>query len=88
MEDKRLVQAEQLIAWLAQEMKYVARNRPLPSVQDMKRLCRGNTMQIWAFVLEHIRSVKYDFCFLTQRRRECENLIGISTSTFKEPLRK
>jgi hypothetical protein len=72
MDDKREQFAQSVLTWILEEMRY----RPdttgkfagasLPTIQDLKKLCRGNTVAMWQYFLDHIRSKRYTqlfFCF-------------------------
>lgn len=44
--------AEAIIEWLQQEMGY----RASPSAEALRRICRGNMMLVWKFLLDRVKS--------------------------------
>ena len=44
--------AEAIIEWLQQEMGY----RASPTPEALRRICRGNMMLVWKFLLERVKS--------------------------------
>lgn len=62
MDDKRVAVAEALARWTQEEVKYVpsgkyARSAP-PTAQELRTLCRGNTIPFWDYVAHRVRSEK------------------------------
>lgn len=57
-------QPEAILEWLQQEMgyrphgRYISSNKPLPSPEDLKKICRGNMLPVWNFLLQRVRSEK------------------------------
>lgn len=57
-------QPEAILEWLQQEMgyrphgRYLSSNKPLPSPEDLKKICRGNMLPVWNFLLQRVRSEK------------------------------
>lgn len=47
-------QAETILKWLQQEMGY---QNP-PSVDSLRKICRGNMIPVWKFLLERVKSEK------------------------------
>lgn len=47
--------AAKIIQWLTNELQY----KPTVSVNELKKLCRGNMIHIWNFLINHIRSEKF-----------------------------
>ncbi|XP_024384467.1 AUGMIN subunit 5 isoform X1 [Physcomitrium patens] len=48
------LQAETILKWLQQEMGY---QNP-PSVDSLRKICRGNMIPVWNFLLERVKSEK------------------------------
>ena len=46
---------EAIIEWLQKEMNYPS---PLPSPEQIRKICRGNMIPIWSFLLGRVRSEK------------------------------
>ncbi|KAJ6804230.1 AUGMIN subunit 5 [Iris pallida] len=44
---------EAILEWLQQEMNYTS---PLPSPDQIRKICRGNMIPIWTFLLTRVRS--------------------------------
>ncbi|KAJ7278082.1 hypothetical protein O6H91_Y386500 [Diphasiastrum complanatum] len=64
-----VVQAEAILEWLQQEMGYrppgqysssssSSSERPLPSADSLRKICRGNMLPVWKFLLERVKSEK------------------------------
>eukprot|EP00252_Welwitschia_mirabilis_P020836 TRINITY_DN5196_c0_g1_i1.p1 TRINITY_DN5196_c0_g1~~TRINITY_DN5196_c0_g1_i1.p1 ORF type:complete len:683 (-),score=164.85 TRINITY_DN5196_c0_g1_i1:20-2068(-) len=57
-------QPEAILEWLQQEMgyrpqgQYSASNKSLPSSEDLKKICRGNMIPVWNFLLKRVKSDK------------------------------
>ncbi|GLJ21418.1 hypothetical protein SUGI_0394400 [Cryptomeria japonica] len=57
-------QPEAILEWLQQEMgyrpqgQYLSSNNPLPSPEDLKKICRGNMLPVWNFLLQRVKSEK------------------------------
>lgn len=57
-------QAEAILEWLQQEMGYRSQNshsssdKSLPSVESLNRICRGNMLPVWRFLLDRVKSEK------------------------------
>lgn len=47
-------QAETILKWLQQEMGY----QNAPSVDAIRKICRGNMIPVWSFLLERVKSEK------------------------------
>jgi hypothetical protein len=47
-------QAETILKWLQQEMGY----QNAPSVDALRKICRGNMIPVWNFLLERVKSEK------------------------------
>lgn len=47
-------QAETILKWLQQEMGY----QNAPSVESLRKICRGNMIPVWNFLLERVKSEK------------------------------
>lgn len=54
MQSDGSIQAETILKWLQQEMGY---QNP-PSVDFLRRICRGNMISVWNFLLERVKSEK------------------------------
>ncbi|KAL9964069.1 hypothetical protein ACROYT_G027647 [Oculina patagonica] len=54
--------ADQLRSWALDEMRFRPQGRhihtPLPTKDDFKMLCRGAMVDVWKYVLQHVRSKK------------------------------
>ncbi|XP_024545326.1 AUGMIN subunit 5 [Selaginella moellendorffii] len=52
-------QAEAILAWLQEEIGYrSAGDHALPSPEALRRLCRGNMLPVWKFLVERVKSDK------------------------------
>ncbi|MCL7046684.1 hypothetical protein MKW94_008195 [Papaver nudicaule] len=60
-----IAQAEAILEWLQKEMgyrpqgPYLSSNKPmLPSIDSIRKICRGNMVPIWHFLLQRVKSEK------------------------------
>ncbi|KAH7289238.1 hypothetical protein KP509_31G065400 [Ceratopteris richardii] len=57
-------QAEAILDWLKREMGYRPQSpyqnseKLLPSIESLRRICRGNMLPVWKFLLERVKSEK------------------------------
>ncbi|MCO5597105.1 hypothetical protein L7F22_051179 [Adiantum nelumboides] len=57
-------QAEAILEWLQQEMGYRPQSpyqnseKLLPSIESLRKICRGNMLPVWKFLLERVKSEK------------------------------
>eukprot|EP01122_Echinamoeba_exundans_P001519 TRINITY_DN11558_c0_g1_i1.p1 TRINITY_DN11558_c0_g1~~TRINITY_DN11558_c0_g1_i1.p1 ORF type:complete len:688 (-),score=157.08 TRINITY_DN11558_c0_g1_i1:8-2071(-) len=60
MEDKQHFVAELVLKWALDEMRYSPdgkfANAPLPTLTQLKRLCRSNTIPIWEYIISNVKS--------------------------------
>jgi hypothetical protein len=64
MEDKQHFVAELVLKWALDEMRYSPdgkfANAPLPTLTQLKRLCRSNTIPIWEYIISNVKSKRYE----------------------------
>ncbi|KAI3884277.1 hypothetical protein MKX03_017117 [Papaver bracteatum] len=60
-----IAQAEAILEWLQKEMgyrpqgPYLSSNKPmLPSIDSIRKICRGNMVPVWHFLLQRVKSEK------------------------------
>lgn len=57
-------QPEAILEWLQKEMGYrpqgtfLSSNKSLPSVESLRKICRGNMLPVWNFLLQRVKSEK------------------------------
>ncbi|KAI5055330.1 hypothetical protein GOP47_0030475 [Adiantum capillus-veneris] len=57
-------QAEAILEWLQQEMGYRPQSpyqnseKLLPSIESLRKICRGNMLPVWKYLLERVKSEK------------------------------
>lgn len=55
---------EAILDWLQKEMgyrpqgTYLSSNKTLPSVESLRKICRGNMLPVWDFLLQRVKSEK------------------------------
>lgn len=52
--------AESMLDWAVRDLQYQPEGKysggPLPSITDLKKLCRGHTNNIWSFLVNNVHS--------------------------------
>jgi hypothetical protein len=58
MDDKKIKTAEQLYHWAFNEMKFqlVTNQSKALTVADFKKMCRGELINMWDFLINRVRS--------------------------------
>lgn len=61
MNDLRTNLAQSIHNWIINEMKYSPdeTQSKIPSVYEIKNLCRGSSIHVWRFLIERIKSESY-----------------------------
>lgn len=58
MNDIRTNLAQSVQEWIVNEMKYSQEGSKskVPSVYEIKNLCRGSSIHVWRFLIERVKS--------------------------------